>query len=477
MFNIARWFIHFFKNRIILVVIGVGIFFVILELGLSLGGFVLLSIQEHRNILSLKASAQYRIVCIGESTTALGGDDSYPAQLERILNQINPNVKISVINKGVSRVDSSKILQQLEENLDKYKPDMVITMMGINDFNAPLAYVNNSGNFLDHLKTYKLIKLIWLSVTSRLSGVFHVKSQSQKENCGYNMSFSEDVLRKAIESNPDSDSAYVELANFCAYGEKDAEAKELFKKAIELNPRNDYAYAGLGWCYRKEGNLLKAEELFKKALEFNPGNNQACVELGRYYYKQGKQNEAGELFKKALDSDPTSYIDVGSFYISQDNFVKAEEIFTIAIAADPVDSRAYGALALLCDETDRPEFAKQYYEKSRQLQLKHLNSSTSLNYNKIKEILDKRGIRLMCVQYPMRSIKPLMAIFIGQDGIVFVDNEKVFKEAVRKEGIKEYFWDMFGGDFGHCTSKGNRLLAQNIVDAFVKAGVFSDITK
>jgi tetratricopeptide (TPR) repeat protein len=458
-------------------VIGLGIFLVILEAGLNLGGFVLLSIQEHRNILSLKASAQYRIMCIGESTTALGGDDSYPAQLERILNQINLNLRISVINKGVSRVDSSKILQQLEENLDKYKPNMVITMMGINDFNGSLSYVNDSGSFLNYSKTYKLIKLIWLSVTNRLSGVFQVKDRSQKEDHEYNMSFSEDVLRKAVELNPDSDSAYVELANFYAYGEKDAKAKELFKKAIELNPRNDYAYAGLGWCYRKEGSLLKAEELFKKALELNPGNNQACVELGRYYYQQGKRSEADKLFKKALDSDPASYIDVGSFYISQDNLVKAEEVFTKAIVADPADSRAYGALALLCDETGRPEFARQYYEKSRQSQLKHLNSLTRDNYNKIKEILDKRKVRLMCVQYPMRSIKPLMAIFTGWDGIVFVDNEKVFKEAVRKEGVKEYFWDMFGGDFGHCTSKGNRLLAQNIANALVKAGVFSDMKK
>jgi hypothetical protein len=27
---------------------------------------------------------------------------------------------------------------------------------------------------------------------------------------------------------------------------------------------------------------------------------------------------------------------------------------------------------------------------------------------------------------------------------------------------------MFGGDFGHCTDRGNRLLAENIADTIVK---------
>jgi hypothetical protein len=52
--------------------------------------------------------------------------------------------------------------------------------------------------------------------------------------------------------------------------------------------------------------------------------------------------------------------------------------------------------------------------------------------------------------------------------IIFVDNEKIFKDALKEESPKEYFTDMFAGDFGHCTPKGNRLLAQNIADAILK---------
>jgi len=67
----------------------------------------------------------------------------------------------------------------------------------------------------------------------------------------------------------------------------------------------------------------------------------------------------------------------------------------------------------------------------------------------------------------MRSIEPLKRIFGDQQGIIFVDNEKVFKDAVRKQGYTQYFLDMFGGDFGHCTKKGNRLLAENIANVIL----------
>ena len=79
--------------------------------------------------------------------------------------------------------------------------------------------------------------------------------------------------------------------------------------------------------------------------------------------------------------------------------------------------------------------------------------------------VDWRGVKFVCVQYPMRSIAPLKNIFQGREaGIVFVDNERVFKDAVQRSSIQVYFRDMFAGAFGHCTGAGNNLLAGNIAD-------------
>ena len=125
--------------------------------------------------------------------------------------------------------------------------------------------------------------------------------------------------------------------------------------------------------------------------------------------------------------------------------------------------RTCGALATLYAAMGDSRCAAQYQQRARQLRLKEFNAMTAKNYHHLKAMADQRGVKLVCVQYPMCRLESLRAIFQGQDeGIVFVDNEKVFQDAVSRGSLAEYFRDMFAGDFGHCTDKGNHLLADNI---------------
>jgi tetratricopeptide (TPR) repeat protein len=206
-----------------------------------------------------------------------------------------------------------------------------------------------------------------------------------------------------------------------------------------LNTSNYGAYFGLGSLYRDQKQLRLAEEWFKKAIELNPKKDGAYFGLGGLYHNQGQFQLAEECFRKSLESD------------LPDN-----------------KSDSYGALATLYGETGQSALAQEYYRKANELRLNVYNSMTTDSYHKLKEILDKRRIKLVCVQYPMRSVEPLKRIFEGQQGIIFVDNEKVFKDAVSRQGYKEYFRDVFEGDFGHCTDKGNRLLAENIASVILK---------
>jgi len=130
-------------------------------------------------------------------------------------------------------------------------------------------------------------------------------------------------------------------------------------------------------------------------------------------------------------------------------------------------------LATLYCEIGNNELSEVYAKKAdsiRNVRNEYYNPKTIDNYHTLKQILDKRKIKLVCVQYPMRNIGPLKKIFKEETegSIVFVDNERIFKDAIIKEGYKEYFRDMFGGDFGHCTDKGNILLAENIANVILK---------
>ncbi len=78
-----------FRQKILLIIFGLCLCAVLLELGLRIGGFVILSLQEYRNRISLKQKGTYRILCLGESTTA----NEWPGPLEKILNQKDIGIK------------------------------------------------------------------------------------------------------------------------------------------------------------------------------------------------------------------------------------------------------------------------------------------------------------------------------------------------------------------------------------------------
>jgi hypothetical protein len=93
---------------------------------------------------------------------------------------------------------------------------------------------------------------------------------------------------------------------------------------------------------------------------------------------------------------------------------------------------------------------------------------TAKNYLDLKDILDKRRTKLVCVQYPFRNIELLKRIFNKEGGVIFVDNQAIFKKALQVSSRSEYFIDFYAGDFGHCASKGNRLIAENIANVLLK---------
>jgi len=450
-------------QRIALVSFGLFLAVMILEIGLRIGGLAILSMQEYRNLQSIKQKGEFRIMCLGESTT----QNQYPLYLEEILNQSNLGVKFSVIDKGIGSINTMVILGQLESNLDKYQPDMVVTMMGVNDGGGHIPYEAASASkiilTLRSFKTYKLARLLWLHMTTKFKEVSKKQNSVQQEQSS----------EKAPEFNPKNDFVYAELGWIYRGQGKFIESEQTFKKALELNPGNDLAYAGLGKLYSDQVKFSESEQMLKKALELNSNNDTAYTDLGWLYRNQKKIAEAEQLFKKALElnpSDGSAQIGLGGLYRDQGKFTEAEQLFKKAIEFDPDTDFLYGSLATIYSEIGNDELSKMYAEKTNGLRNKYYNSVTVDNYRALKQILDKRKIRLICVQYPMRDTEPLKKIFKEEteNSIVFVDNEKIFKDAVRKGSYKKYFVDMFGGDFGHCTDEGNRLLAGNIADSILK---------
>ena len=133
--------------------------------------------------------------------------------------------------------------------------------------------------------------------------------------------------------------------------------------------------------------------------------------------------------------------------------------------------RMLARLALSCYGKQEYKKAEKLFKEVLDLRMKYFNPKTFYHYNMIKEKMIDCDIQLVCVQYPMRSILPLKKMLLPYNGIMFVDNEQAFKKAVKEEGYSAYFIDNFGGAFGHCTEKGNRLIAENIVKTMLAQGI------
>lgn len=315
-----------------------------------------------------------------------------------------------------------------------------------------------------------------------------------------------EVLEECIRLAPDNAEAYIEKGFVSLELVELARARALFMKAIELDPRSDHAYRGLGLVCRAQMAFSDSEAFFKKAIEINPLTGGSYSALAVLYRERGRVSEAEDCLQKFVALEPDnakSLVQLAWFYFEQDNYARAREVFARALRVNPKEDSAYVGLAYTAREQGRLPEARDFAVKAVELnpgnkhacaalsgvyaymgqydaameysqKVNNLDSSwfkpvTVNSYRLLKEKLDTRGIRLICVQYPMRSAAFLMNIFKDENDVVFVDNEESFKQLVREAGVQEVFRDLFAGDFGHCTDKGNRLLAKNIAKAILKA--------
>ena len=450
-------------DKIILPFISVIVFIVALEIILRFSGFLFIFLQDYRNKIELGRSKEYRVLCIGESTTALGAKQSYPYILGKLLNSGSKKT-FAVINKGVPGTNSAAIVEQVPEYIARYKPHIIVAMMGVNDYdyNHVIVQFRKAGafnRFISSLKIYKLFRLIELGLSPRAGFI--------QDSEVFLRSPSNGLLRNKVAVKPLSAKAreYYEKANTYSRRGLHSEALLMYAKVLDMDPEFPDTYLNLGWAHLILGQFDSAELFFRKAVQLDPDNDNAYSALGFCLLNQKNFSEAENAFKKAIElnyHNDKAYVDLGQCYIYQNKYAEAESIFREAIKANPDYDRAFGALALVCLEKSEDTLAENYFQQANKRRLEFCHPETRNSFRRLRDIAKKNNCLLICVQYPVRSIEGLKGIFDSMDGVYFVDNEKSFKDAIKSEGYDAYFSDRFAGDFGHCTKKGNTLLASNV---------------
>ena len=128
---------------------------------------------------------------------------------------------------------------------------------------------------------------------------------------------SESDYRKAIEIQPDSDSAPIELAFLLLTTQRYPEADKLLKQVIQSSPSNFFGYYLLGEIRLQEGLNEEALRYTKKAAALETGYAAIHANLGKLYVKSKEYAAAIRELEAAVKLDPdnkTAYYQLSIAY-------------------------------------------------------------------------------------------------------------------------------------------------------------------
>jgi len=113
-------------------------------------------------------------------------------------------------------------------------------------------------------------------------------------------------FKRVLEIEPDN----ADALNYLGYtwvdrGENLTEAFEMIRKAIEIEPNSGAIVDSLGWAHYKLGQYTEAKNKLEDAVELSPSSATIIDHLGDAYWKLGRYREAGYQWERALEFDPT----------------------------------------------------------------------------------------------------------------------------------------------------------------------------
>ncbi len=176
-----------------------------------------------------------------------------------------------------------------------------------------------------------------------------------------------DALRRAIAIDPESAPVYYSLGDMQYRRGQLGDAERSFRRALQLQPDYDSAQRGLAQVLAGSGRLEEAEALLHEALRATRSVSNYFM-LGTIEYRAGRYAAAADAFKQATEAAPDNagaYTMLGnSQYILRD-LQQAVGNFEHAVRLGPT-AAAHANLALVYYDSGRYHDALQAYEQALQ---------------------------------------------------------------------------------------------------------------
>jgi TolB-like protein/Tfp pilus assembly protein PilF len=214
---------------------------------------------------------------------------------------------------------------------------------------------------------------------------------------------------RAIQLDPNLSDAYKALANAYNYAKQYDTAFSLLKKAVDLNPTNAQAVGNLGTSYFLRGDLVTALQWEKKAAGLNPKNAIPFQIIGLIYRLLGDLPQAEKWLEKSLSLNATSYWDTYELlaycYASQGRNREALELVDKLMKNVQLDSRAYETAGLMAHFAGDRERARDYFQKSIELNDSYNTDPSTLSPIGLGQILLEAGRRVEAEVYLSHALQ------------------------------------------------------------------------
>ncbi|HSV44121.1 MAG TPA: hypothetical protein VLJ10_06160 [Candidatus Bathyarchaeia archaeon] len=419
------------------------IFLAVLEIFFRAGGFLSEQWKNHQCRIQLQHQADVRIICLGDSITAIGEETvtssgketAYPVQLEEILNQRDPEKVYHVFNLARAGQNSSYSANNIENWIDDYQPDYVVMMLGAMDQTEKNG--RSEPLVLRWIKSLRVVQTLDVLKEKAASRVFPSVSEGPQQ------------VKTEME--------YI-------WAEVDKLSQD--KKAVSQTALYVHAL----------GQFDFAEKLYRVMLGYDELKGVHAFIRTNFSDVLWKQKKYDAYVRELKDIPYYSW--KGEVYEQLCPQPKFQQDILMVIGAHQAkhsDKPYYEEMFAACYQAggDR-ELAAIHQQKARELRRQQMNPFTERNYRKILAILAERSaIQPVLVQYPLRDLEQLKELVqgvVGYDRFIFVDNQKAFEQALKNFSYSQLFSDRAAGDFGHGTAQGNRLIAENIADAILNDG-------
>lgn len=476
-------------SRVLLAVLGVVLALGVVELAMRAAGYAIRSAQTRRNREALHRSHDFRVACIGESTTEGDAEHGrYPEMLEQILNEQEIGARVAVVNLGLSGAVTNDLVGSLKEDLDRVHPDLVVTMMGINDVGRTHAYGSiiapGSGKWYGSFRLYKLYRVCLFAFVRWWRG-----DAASDLVLGDGIARARAPIDPAAQmrwneehppSEPRDPDTFRELEAIRGRIEQGdfTGIEERLQTLIAENPEYADLYTVLAHFYLQTDRAEEAHRILLQGVERARGRSAGLYSaLAHSQFTRGEHEKAFATMRAILDHmlEPGNFgtrthymVSLAQLYESAGRYDDAERTLRDVVErVNPGNDVVYEPLIEFYERRGRLDAVARSRALQSRIRYQYVNPVTRRNYAALRRELAARDIPLVAVQYPGRDVGALRAMLDRDPEVLYVDNS-FFRGRAEQEGYESLYIDRFAGDFGHLTREGNCLLASNIARAIVE---------